>query len=204
MTGEFQNNTGDAARQAARAALRRRLLDWRSCLAADEHAACSARIVAHLLAVTALDGEIPLLAGQVLAFCWPVQAEADLLPAVPVWRARGLRLALPLVIAPAKPLAFREWLPDGELQPDRYGIPTPVAGDLLTPDLLLLPVNAFDAAGYRLGYGGGFFDRTLAALQPRPPAIGVGFEGCRVASILPEAHDQRLDAVVTEAGFWRP
>ncbi len=83
---------------------------------------------------------------------------------------------------------------------DRYGIPTPAAGDFLQPQALLIPLVAFDAAGYRLGYGGGFFDRTLASLHPRPLAIGVGFELNRVETIHPEAHDARLDAIVTEAG----
>ena len=77
------------------------------------------------------------------------------------------------------------------------------AGDWLQPDLLLLPLNAFDGAGYRLGYGGGFFDRTLATLKPRPVAVGVGFEINRVDSIEPEAHDERLDWIVTEAGLWQ-
>jgi 5,10-methenyltetrahydrofolate synthetase len=92
---------------------------------------------------------------------------------------------------------------------DRYGIPTPSSGNFVTPDALLLPVNAFDAAGYRLGYGGGYFDRTLAALnsaqqpvRPRPLAIGVGFELARVGSICPEPHDLPLDAMVTERGVF--
>ena len=88
--------------------------------------------------------------------------------------------------------------------PDRYGIPYPVSGQILFPDVLLLPVNAFDAAGYRLGYGAGYFDRTLAQLaaqKRRPLAIGVGFELARVDSIHPAAHDVPLDAVVTEGGI---
>ena len=86
------------------------------------------------------------------------------------------------------------------MEEDRHGIPTPAIGDFVQPQALLIPLAAFDAAGFRLGYGGGYFDRTLAGLQPRPLAIGVGFELCRVASIHPEPHDERLDAVVTEAG----
>jgi 5-formyltetrahydrofolate cyclo-ligase len=79
-----------------------------------------------------------------------------------------------------------------------------VSGAWLMPDLILLPLNGFDAAGYRLGYGGGYFDRTLAALSPRPLAVGVGFEINRLDSIQPESHDQRLDWIVTEAGAFRP
>ena len=74
---------------------------------------------------------------------------------------------------------------------------------LFRSELILLPLNGFDAAGYRLGYGGGFFDRTLAALTPRPVAVGVGFEINRLDSIRPESHDQRLDWLVTENGALR-
>ena len=86
---------------------------------------------------------------------------------------------------------------------DRYGIETPAEGEFIVPQALLIPVNAFDAAGYRIGYGGGFFDRTLATTQPKPLSIGVGFELARVDSIRPEAYDMPLDAVVTEAGVFR-
>ena len=115
-----------------------------------------------------------------------------------------MRAALPVVIAEHEALRFREWTPETPLAADRYGIPTPSAGDWLIPDLILLPLNGFDAAGYRLGYGGGYFDRTLAALSPRPLAVGVGFEINRVASIRPQPHDQRLDWIVTENGAFRP
>ena len=87
---------------------------------------------------------------------------------------------------------------------DSYGIPTPSCGEFITPEALLIPVNVFDAAGYRLGYGGGYFDRTLAALTPRPLAVGVGFETNRVASIRPQPHDQHLDWIITENGAFRP
>ena len=86
---------------------------------------------------------------------------------------------------------------------DRYGIPSPADGDFLQPQALLIPLLAFDASGFRLGYGGGYFDRTLANLRPRPLAIGIGFELCRVETVHPEAHDERLDAVITEEGITR-
>ena len=115
----------------------------------------------------------------------------------------GFAALLPVVVAPGAPLAFRAWTPDSELVADRYGIPTPTTGEFVVPQALLLPVNGFDAAGYRLGYGGGFFDRTLAAQSPAPLAIGVGFELSRTDSIRPEPHDIRLDAMVSEAGVFR-
>jgi 5,10-methenyltetrahydrofolate synthetase len=165
----------------------------RAALEDTEHARLSARIVAHALAA--------LAPPRVAAFCWPVRHEPDLRPLLAAWA--GTQAALPVVVGAEAPLAFRAWSPDSLLAPDRYGIPTPVAGEFLVPDLILLPLNGFDAAGYRLGYGGGYFDRTLAALAPRPLAVGVGFEINRLETIMPGPHDQRLDWIVTEAGAVR-
>jgi len=179
-----------------RRGLRREMVARRATLSVAEHEALSARIVAHALAA--------LPAPVVAAFCWPIKHEPDVRALLAAWARAGVRTALPVVVAEGQPLAFREWTPETPLEPDRYGIPTPTAGEWLTPDLILLPLNGFDAAGFRLGYGGGYFDRTLAALAPRPLAVGVGFEINRVDSIRPEAHDQRLDWIVTENGGFRP
>ena len=181
---------------AWRRGLRREMVARRAALSVAEHDALSARIVAHALAA--------LPAPVVAAFCWPIKHEPDVRGLLAAWARAGVRTALPVVVAEGQPLAFREWTPETPLAPDRYGIPTPTTGKWLTPDLILLPLNGFDAAGYRLGYGGGYFDRTLAALAPRPLAVGVGFEINRVDSIRPEAHDQRLDWIVTENGAFRP
>ncbi len=181
---------------AWRRGLRREMVARRAALSVAEHDALSARIVAHALAA--------LPAPVVAAFCWPIKHEPDVRGLLAAWARAGVRTALPVVVAEGQPLAFREWIPETPLAPDRYGIPTPTAGEWLTPDLILLPLNGFDAAGYRLGYGGGYFDRTLAALAPRPLAVGVGFEINRIDSIRPEAHDQRLDWIVTENGAFRP
>ncbi|MBI2308266.1 MAG: 5-formyltetrahydrofolate cyclo-ligase [Rhodocyclales bacterium] len=177
--------------------LRREMIARRQALAVAELATRSAAIRGHL------DAAFPALAERIVGFCWPVQNEPDLLPFVAALRARGGRVVLPVVVRPGEPLAFREWWPEQPLQPDRYDIPTPTDGDFLTPQALLLPVNAFDAGNHRLGYGGGFFDRTLATLAPRPLAIGVGFDFQRVDSIRPAAHDLPLDAMVTESGCHR-
>ncbi len=158
----------------------------------------SASIVNHLLEAFARSP------GQHIGFCWPIHQEPDVRAALAPWQAQGAQALLPVVTAPAQPLSFRPWSPDTRLEPDQYGIPYPVEGPFLQPDVLLLPLNAFDKAGYRLGYGGGFFDRTLASLTPRPLAIGVGFEINRVESIHPEAHDQPLDWIITETGCYRP
>ena len=155
----------------------------------------SARIGEHLRSTFAVP--------ESFAFCWPIKHEPDLRDVAESWRQAGARAALPVVVEPDAPLRFRAWTATSRLLEDRYGIPTPVNGEWLVPALILLPLNGFDPAGYRLGYGGGYFDRTLAALRPRPLTVGVGFEINRVDSIRPESHDQRLDWIVTEAGAFR-
>lgn len=190
MTELYEDNTG------WRRAMRREMQTRRASMSADEHAARSAQIVEHLIRLLTP----PAIAG----FCWPIKDEPDVRQVLQHWARSGSLAALPVVIAEASPLAFRPWSSETRLEEDRYGIPTPVDGEFVTPDLLLMPLNGFDAAGYRLGYGGGYFDRTLAALSPRPLAVGVGFEINRLDSIRPEIHDQRLDWIVTEAGAFRP
>jgi 5,10-methenyltetrahydrofolate synthetase len=188
--------------QSTRQILRRQLLERRLALSSDEWARHSKAICEHLQAF------FPQLAGLRVGFCWPIQNEPDLRPLLETWMAAGnprFSALLPVVVAENAPLAFRRWAPAMPLHADRYGIPTPAEGDFILPEALLLPVNGFDTAGYRLGYGGGYFDRTLAALHAqglRPLTIGLGFELARVDSISPEAHDQPLDAVVTEAGLF--
>ena len=181
-----------------RAALRREKIAAREALPADRHRHLSQEIEAHLADLLL---RCPL---QVLGFCWPFRAEFDCRPLVERLLATGACACLPLVSAADAALTFRAWAPDSEMQVDRYGIHYPKTGENLTPDVLLLPVNAFDSAGYRLGYGAGYFDRTLAqwaAQGVHPLTIGTGFELARVASIQPARHDVPLDAVVTEAGL---
>lgn len=170
----------------------------REALDAEAHAAASAKILERLeLLITALT---PASIG----FCWPLRAEVDLRPLLADWQEAQRTAALPVVVAPGQPLAFRRWQPGDsvgqQLAVDRYGIPFPRMGENLLPEWLLIPVNAVDRSGARLGYGGGYFDRTLA--QPARPAlaIGVGFDHCRVHDMRPAAHDVPLDALVTEKG----
>lgn len=183
-----------------RRALRRQHIERRLALSADECAVLSAKVCAQV------QNNFPQLAGLRVGFCWPVNNEPDLRPLIMSWiesGQTGFAALLPVVLEASAALAFRKWTPGERLIADRYGIPTPAEGEFLLPQALLLPVNAFDAACYRIGYGGGFFDRTLAALKPAPLSIGVGFELARVDSVRPEAHDVRLDAMVSEAGVFR-
>jgi 5,10-methenyltetrahydrofolate synthetase len=177
--------------------LRREMIGRREALTPELHASLSAAVR------TRLDDAFPALAELIVGFCWPVQNEPDLRPLIAELCARGGRVALPVVVRPGTPLAFREWWPEQPLSPDRYGIPSPTDGDFLVPQMLLIPVNAFDANHYRIGYGGGFFDRTLATLNPRPQSVGVGFDFQKVESVRPEAHDQPLDVMITESSLSR-
>jgi len=202
ITPENRLESDAETRLADRRKLRRTMLERRLALPAAECARLS------VLLCTNLRETFPQLAGLRVGFCWPVRNEPDLRPLLEAWMAAGSSqfcALLPVVVAEDAPLAFRAWSPQTPLVADRYGIPTPAAGEFIAPEALLLPVNAFDTAGYRIGYGGGYFDRTLAALSAqaaRPLTIGVGFELARVDSIRPEPHDQPLDAMVTEAGVF--
>ena len=178
-----------------RAALRGEKLAARMSLGADSRLALSARIEAHLLQL------LTPLAPRTLAYCASVRGEFDAQALVSLLIERGWRAAMPIVEAPDAPMSFRHWTPGVAMNVDRYGIPIPAEGEAVTPDIVLLPLVAFDRQGFRLGYGGGYFDRTLAALVPRPLSIGVGFELARVEDIRPQQHDIRLDAIVTEAGI---
>ncbi len=131
---------------------------------------------------------------------WPFKGEFDPRPLARLLDARGIRLALPVVVERARPVVFRAWRPGARMQPGFGGIPVPAAGEAVQPELLLVPLVGFDAHGYRLGYGGGYYDRTLAAMPAKPVTVGVGFEQSQLATIHPQPHDVPMDLIVTERG----
>ncbi|HZI82525.1 MAG TPA: 5-formyltetrahydrofolate cyclo-ligase [Casimicrobiaceae bacterium] len=143
------------------------------------------------------------VSGRIVAFCWPYQGEFDARPTIMGCLERGARAALPVVVAPRQPMIFREWNPGTKMVPGVYDIPVPADSPEVLPDIVLAPLAGFDERGHRLGYGGGFFDRTLAAIQPRPVTIGIGFELARVATIHPRWHDIPMNYIVTEAGTFQ-
>jgi 5-formyltetrahydrofolate cyclo-ligase len=152
----------------------------------------AARLTAAVLAA-------PFLAkadAGIVAATWPLGSEADLRPALAALAARGVACALPVV--------FRAWSPGLDLVPGRYGVAVPPAtAPVVVPDIVLVPLLAFDRHGARLGYGGGFYDRTLADLRARPRpvlAAGVGFAFQEVAAVPRDDRDQPLDWLVTENG----
>lgn len=145
----------------------------------------------------------PGLASARLAFFWPIRKEYDARGLAERLRDRGAVTALPVVVAAGQPLVFREWHPGAPLASGPLGIPYPVDSELVAPTVVLVPMNGWDEAGHRLGYGGGYFDRTLASLTPRAVAIGVGYELARMKSIRPQSWDVPMDWVVTERGTYR-
>ena len=149
-----------------------------------------------------LDG-FSTLARGVLAFCWPIRGEYDARHLARTLRERGALTALPAIVAKGKPLVFREWHPGVELAMGPLDIPYPAASPELLPDHVLLPMNGWDESGYRLGYGAGYFDRTLASLQRKPLVIGVTYELARMPTIHPQSWDIPMDWVVTERGRYR-
>lgn len=136
----------------------------------------------------------------VIAAFWPIRAEPDLRAWMARQSARGTRMALPVVTAPDQPLTFRPWNADATMRPGRWNIPEPATSAMVRPQLILAPLVGWDAARFRMGYGGGFYDRTMAALTPRPYAIGIGLEAGHLPTIYPQPHDMALDLIVTEAG----
>jgi 5-formyltetrahydrofolate cyclo-ligase len=143
--------------------------------------------------------ELPPPPDAIVSGFWPLENEIDLRPLLHQLHERGTTVALPVTPRRGEPLTFREWKPGDTLIPERFGTMRPV-GRLLVPDILLVPLLAFDAAGGRLGYGGGFYDRTLAAL-PNRLRLGCAFAAQRVDAVPLGPYDIRLDAVATEAGI---
>jgi len=150
-----------------------------------------------------LERGFPNLARGVVAFCWPYRNEYDARFLARRLRERGAVTALPVVVAPRTPLVFREWHPGVALARGVYDIPYPVESPLVAPDTALVPMLGFDNAGYRLGYGGGYFDRTLAAISRKPVVTGITYELAHLDTIHPQPYDIPMDWVVTERGIYR-
>jgi 5-formyltetrahydrofolate cyclo-ligase len=172
---------------------RERLIALRSALPAGERAQHTAAIAQEL------DGLITQ-PDEIVSVYWPIRAEPDLRPWMRAACERGLRVALPVALALGQPLTFREWRPEAPMARGLWKIPYPAEGPEVAPTTVLAPLVGFDAACYRLGYGGGFFDRTLAALARKPLIIGVGYPQLRIATIFPQGHDIPMDRILTGSG----
>jgi len=143
---------------------------------------------------------------DVVSGYWPIRDEIDIRRLLTGLHGQGIRCALPIVMGRDRPLEFRQWQPGLELVQRPFGLSEPTeTARLLTPRVLLVPLLAVDARGNRLGYGGGYYDRTLMHLRQSVPivAVGIGFEAQRVADVPNDRHDAPLDWVVTEKSVYR-
>jgi 5-formyltetrahydrofolate cyclo-ligase len=173
---------------------RERLIAARLAMPADERLEHAARIAKDLDAFIAIAPE------TIISVYWPIRGEPDLRPWMMTLCKKGIRVALPAVAGEGLPLLFREWLPGAQMERGFGNIPFPAGGAAVLPTILVAPLVGFDSAGHGLGYGGGFLDRTLAHLRPRPVAIGVGYPIGLIPTIYPQAQDIPMDWIVTGSG----
>jgi 5,10-methenyltetrahydrofolate synthetase len=175
-----------------RKAKRAELIARRGAIDAYERRQHSERLSANVLAA------VDLRAYPVLGIYWPIRGELDLRELARQHIDAGGTAALPVVVAKNAPVEFWQWQPSTLLQRGFWNIPVPAERRVVHPDALLLPLVGHDAAGFRLGYGGGYYDRTLAAAAPRPFCVGVGYDDAEIATIYPQPHDIPMNVIVTE------
>ena len=174
---------------------RRRLIDQRAQLGAAERERRTPIIQSHL------DRLLPDVSDRNISLYWPFLGEPDLRGWMASATAGGATCLLPVVTEKRRPLIFRSWRVGEELVRGTLNIPVPLNGEEKRPDIVIAPVVGFDEQCFRLGFGGGYFDRTLASLDPKPLVIGIGFEFQKIATIHPQGHDIPMDIIVTDTGI---
>lgn len=177
-----------------RKAERARLIEGRMALPLDEHKAASEAIT------DCLRSRFPPESFTSLGCYWPFRREYDCIPFMRAVIEAGGQVSLPVVLQKNHPLEFRPWTPETKMEAGVWNILHPAEGPAMQPAALLIPLVGFDAEGYRLGYGAGFYDRTIATFAKPPLKIGVGFELSRLVTIFPQDHDIPMDLVITEKG----
>lgn len=182
---------------AWRREMRNRMIDARVGISPEEHQRASQSIEDRLEEI------LGFLPPQILSGYWPFKAEFDLRPLMQRLQFKGWVTALPAVVGRRQPLEFLKWTAGMAMDLGPYDIPVPRERTVVRPDIVIAPLVAFDRNNYRLGYGSGYFDITLAAMQPPPQTIGVGFQLSSLETIYPLTTDIPLNLVVTEAGVWR-
>jgi 5-formyltetrahydrofolate cyclo-ligase len=155
------------------------------------------------LVLDLVEQHFPALSNALLGFYWPFRGEIGPHPLVRRLIEQGAGAALPVVVEKEQPLEFWAWCPGAPLRRGVWDIPIPTERQVVRPTALLVPMVGFERRGYRLGYGGGYYNRTLAAMDPKPLTIGIGYAiGC-LETIYPQSHDIPMNAIVTEAGVAR-
>jgi 5-formyltetrahydrofolate cyclo-ligase len=184
--------------EQAKAALRVKAHAARAALSPSERASAAAAACRHFFE------HVPLTAGQVVAAYWRIRDELDCQPILIRLMDSGQPVVLPVVTGAEAPLQMRVWEPGASLYEAGFGTLAPSElAPQMEPDIVLMPLLGFDDDGTRLGYGGGYYDRTLAGLSRRPQLIGLAFSAQELDAIPREPHDVALDAVITEHGLRR-
>jgi 5-formyltetrahydrofolate cyclo-ligase len=173
---------------------RARLLELRKAMPPEDHRAASENIMQALLA------RLPPGGHEMIGCYWPFRREFNCVPYMREVLRLGGRIALPVVMGRGQPLEFRCWTEDAKMEKGVWNIPHPANGPPVRPTALIIPLVGFDAAGYRLGCGAGYYDMTIAGYSSPPLTIGVGFEFSRLSSIHPQPHDLPMDVIITERG----
>lgn len=194
-------NSDAAAFSAWRQQVRDALLKTRANMPVTSRIAAQKCISQKLADILATSEMVP--EKSCVGFYWPVQGEIDVRNVIVGHIAQGGSACLPVVVARHQPMVFHRWTPQTTMKAGFAGIDVPAHADPVLPDVILAPLVGFDRNGYRLGYGGGFFDRTLAAFNHRPVVIGVGFASARLNSIFPHQYDVPVDILITETGMSR-
>jgi 5-formyltetrahydrofolate cyclo-ligase len=180
--------------RAWRKAERARLLELRREMPHDVHQQASEAIDRELLK------RLPPDSHALIGCYWPFRREFNCVPYMREVVRIGGRVALPVVIGRSRPLEFRIWTEKSAMERGVWDIPHPASGEAVSPSALVIPLVGFDDAGYRLGYGAGYYDMTIASFAVRPLCVAVGFEFSRLSTIHPQPHDQPMDVIITEAG----
>ena len=200
----FTMDSEDTLKVAAKKALRKALLETRLNLPDRLRRADLLQQVMRIWLVGRPD--------TVIGAYWPIKGEFDPLPALHRWKEDGelldqpqpRRIGLPVVNKAHKTMTFHAWYPGCPMEEDAYGIRKPKDTELIVPTLLFAPCVGYGPGGYRLGYGGGFYDRMLSTLDPKPFTVGLGFGVGFVEDFEPEPHDQPLDAILNDYGVVWP
>lgn len=187
--------------------LRRHALARRDLVTPQEAHAAAAAVAERGLALVSELAAKGGLAAPVVSVYWPIRSELNTRPLIEALAAHGYRVVLPVMHKVRHPLVFRDFAPGDDLVKGPFGLSEPAEDKpARDPDILFSPLAAFDRRGFRLGYGGGIYDATLAELRPKKPvtAIGVAYS-CQEADHVPtEPHDERLDYLMTEGEIIRP
>jgi len=178
---------------------RKELLASRAALSVSERQALGRIVATHV--ITTIKNKYINIEGKILSLYWPIKSELDLRDELSACFTLHMKLALPVVEIINAPLSFYAWTPSDKMERDFWNIPVPVKREIVKPDILLAPLMGWDNQNFCLGYGGGYFDRTLAAFEEDRFVIGVGLSQAKLDTIFSQPHDQPLDMIITERGI---